>query len=124
MTTIKLAIPTDDGETISSHFGQAQYFRILTVENGQAGASELRAKASHQHGDHSHAAGVHPGQAMVESISDCQVLLAGGMGSPAFAKASAAGLQVILTREKKIDAAVQRYLAGTLENEPDLIHVH
>ncbi len=124
MTKIKIAIPTDNGEDISRHFGQAKYFRVITLENDQVAASELRQKASHQHGDHSHPAGVHPGQQMVESIADCQVLLSGGMGAPAYSRAVAAGLKVILTQQASIDSAVQAYLAGTLENEPQLVHAH
>jgi predicted Fe-Mo cluster-binding NifX family protein len=122
--TTKLAVPTDDGETISRHFGQAKYFRVLTLENIQAAHSELREKASHQHGDHSHRVGIHPGLQMIEAISDCQVLVCGGMGTPAYNRAVGAGLTVILTRQSSIDAAVQAYLAGTLENEPQLVHAH
>src|SRR5450759_1191853 len=69
---IKVAVPTDDGETICQHFGQAKYFKVITLENNQVKSSELREKASHPHGDHTHSEGVHPGQQMVESISDCQ----------------------------------------------------
>jgi predicted Fe-Mo cluster-binding NifX family protein len=104
---IKVAIPTDDGETISRHFGQAKTFQVLTVENGQVTGSETRQKASHQHGDHSHAEGVHPGQQMVETIADCQVLICGGMGDPAYQRALTAGLTVILTRQVQIDAALK-----------------
>lgn len=123
--TLKLAFPSDDGETISRHFGQAQYFRVLTLEDGKVVQTELRSKASHKHGDHSqHQAGVHPGQQMVNAIADCQVLVCGGMGTPAFQKASNAGLQVILTRQLSIESAVQAFAAGALVNEPGLVHDH
>jgi predicted Fe-Mo cluster-binding NifX family protein len=120
----KIAIPTDDGETISRHFGQAKYFQVITLEDHQVAGSELVEKASHQHGDHSQAEGVHPGQQMVAAISDCQVLIAGGMGTPAFNRATAAGLTVFLTETSFVQAAVQAYLAGTLENDLSLIHSH
>lgn len=119
---VKIAFPTDEGETISRHFGQAQYFKVFVVDEGKATVGELRSKASHQHGDHSHAEGVHPGQQMVETIADCQVLIAGGMGAPALARATAAGLKVMLTRESTIQAALEAYLAGKLENVPSLVH--
>jgi len=121
---IKIAVPTDDGTTISRHFGQAAYFTVVSLENNQVASTETRAKASHNHGDHTSTQGVHPGQAMVDSISDCQVLICGGMGTPVFNRAQAAGLTVILTRLPTIDAALQAYAAGTLENEPTLIHMH
>jgi len=121
---VKLAIPTDDGETISRHFGQAKFFRVLTLEDGQVMQTELRPKASHQHGDHSQTPGIHPGQQMVDAISDCQVLICGGMGTPAYSKAVAAGLQVILTGQRSVETVAAAYATGTLEHEPQLIHSH
>ena len=121
---IKVAVPTDDGETISRHFGQANFFKIITLENNQVLSSEMREKARHQHGDYSHSEEVHPGQKMVESISDCQVLISGGMGTPVYNRATAAGLKVFLTGNRSIDAAVQSYLSGTLDNNPSLVHSH
>ena len=122
--SIKVAIPTDDGETIIRHFGQAKYFKVFILDNNQVLSSEVREKASHQHGDHSQQGGVHPGQQMVESISDCQVLISGGMGTPAFARAGAAGLQVFLTSNHLIQSALEAYLAGTLVNDLTLMHSH
>lgn len=120
---IKIAVPTDDGITLSAHFGQAHYYKILTLEDGVIQSAELREKASHDHGS-VHPEGVHPGQQMINAIADCQVLIAGGMGSPVYQRATAAGLKVILTRYQEIDLAVQAYQAGTLEDVPQLIHVH
>ena len=120
--SLKIAVPTDDGETISRHFGQAIQFRVLTLENNQVIHSELRLKASHRHGDHTQTPGVHPGQQMVEAISDCQVLICGGMGTPAYNRAQNAGLQVILTSQTSIQAALQAFAAGNLAHEGQLIH--
>jgi predicted Fe-Mo cluster-binding NifX family protein len=120
---VKIAIPTDDGATISGHFGQAKQFKIFTIENKQILSTEMREKASHQHGDHSHAEGVHPGQLMVAVISDCQVLISGGMGTGAFNKAQAAGLEVTLTAVRSIDEAVAAYPTGGLKSDSGLIHM-
>ena len=122
--SIKVAVPTDDGAAISQHFGQAKFFKVFTLEDKQVVGAEMRPKASHQHGDHSNMGGVHPGQLMVEAILDCQVLISGGMGTPAFNRATAAGLQVFLTGHTSIDSAVQSYLAGTLDNNPAMMHSH
>ena len=124
MIETKIAVPTDDGQTLSQHFGQAANFKVITLRNDQVFSTELRPKASHRHGEHNHAGGVHPGQAMVDSIADCQVLICGGMGSPAFNKAQSAGIQVILTRIQSIDAAIQAFQAGALEHDGQLIHQH
>lgn len=121
---MKIAVPTDDGETVSQHFGQAKYFKVFVVENNQVTGSEMREKASHQHGDHTHQEGVHPGQQMVESIADCQVLISGGMGTPALSRATATGLKVFLSGISLIDSAVEAYIAGTLDNNSSRVHMH
>jgi predicted Fe-Mo cluster-binding NifX family protein len=120
---VKIAVPTDDGETISRHFGQAKFFKIITLEDDRVVSSEMRQKATHQHGDYSQPGEVHPGHQMVEDLSDCQVLISGGMGEPVLNRATAAGLKVFLTGNTSIDAALQAYLAGTLDNNPALVHM-
>ena len=44
---MKIAIVTEDGETISQHFGRAPYYMVYTVENGQITSREKRNKAGH-----------------------------------------------------------------------------
>ena len=121
--SLKVAVPTDDGDTISRHFGQAKFFKIINLENDRVVSSEMRPKATHQHGDYSQSAAVHPGQQMVEDLADCQVLISGGMGEPVLNRATAAGLKVFLTGNTSIDAALQAYLAGTLDHNPALVHM-
>lgn len=123
---IKIAFPTDDGETISKHLGQARYFQVITYEDGKIQSSERREKASHSHQDHEreHEAGVHPGQSMIETIRDCQVLISGGMGQPMFNWAVSSGLEVFLTGENRISDALEAYRQGTLTSDPRRIHMH
>jgi predicted Fe-Mo cluster-binding NifX family protein len=123
---MKIAAVTDDGVTIHSHFGQAPYFQVLTIENNQIVAREQRAKPAHQHGahdEHHHAAGgdTHA-QGMAAVIADCQVLLARGMGQPAYAALQAAGIQPILTVRETIDDAAQAYLRGELTHRAERVH--
>lgn len=65
--------------------------------------------------------GVH---AMFSVIADCQVLVAGGMGEPAYQRAQAYGLEVYLTGEWKIDAALAAYQAGELKSDLRRVHAH
>ena len=123
---MKIAAVTDDGVTIHSHFGQATLYQVLSIENNQIVAHEQRAKPSHQHGahdEHHHGAGgdTHA-QGMAQVISDCQVLLARGMGQPAFAALESAGIQPILTEKVNIDDAVLAYLRGELTHRAERIH--
>ena len=88
---MKIAVVTDDGITISPHFGRATQYLVLTVETGQILAQESRPKPSHRefakaqgdtHGGHEHhrpsdqghgfgrhAAGKH--QRMFAPVLDC-----------------------------------------------------
>jgi predicted Fe-Mo cluster-binding NifX family protein len=56
--TLKIAAVTDDGRTISAHFGRARAYLVCTVDGGSVVAEELRDKAGHHTfaagGDHGH----------------------------------------------------------------------
>ena len=125
-SVVKIAIPTDDGETISAHFGRAPFFVVVTLNEGEAPQFEKRSKAYHGSTEHTpeadhHGHDHHP---MFAPIADCQVLLAGGMGQPAYDHAAAAGLEVLMTGEKSITAAVDTYRSGLLVSDPRRIHRH
>lgn len=126
MSTLRIAAVTEDGERLSAHFGMAPLYRVFTIENGQIISDETRPKphhAQHPHEHDHHEHGLHNHAAMFAPIRDCQVLLAGGMGEPAYQKARAAGLDVILTAGK-IAEAIDAYLKGTLQSDPRRLHRH
>jgi predicted Fe-Mo cluster-binding NifX family protein len=142
---MKIAAITDDGETISAHFGRARHFLVFTVEDGAIVARELRAKAGHDefageehgHGEHEHHE--HHGRhdprghgfghgagrrhaAMMAAITDCDVLLARGMGQGAYLALQAAGTTPMTTEIKSAEQAVQAYLAGEIVDRPERRH--
>ncbi|MBL0177097.1 MAG: dinitrogenase iron-molybdenum cofactor biosynthesis protein [Ignavibacteria bacterium] len=59
---MKIAAVSEDGSTISRHFGRAPYYVVVTVENGLITAKETRdklghaqfASGEHEHGEHGH----------------------------------------------------------------------
>ena len=122
----KIAVATEDGVTVSAHFGRAPYFQVLTLENGQVIARECRAKAFHQ-GEHHHAHHADTGHdthasGMVAVVRDCVAIIAGGMGNPAFASIQAANLTPILTDLRDIEQVACAYVAGTLINRVERMH--
>lgn len=129
--TIKIAAASEDGLKLSSHFGMAPTYIVYTLSEGQIVSREERAKphntqhGDHQHHDHHHVEGRGHGHGrrMFDPIKDCQVLLCGGMGGPAYQKALDAGLEVIMTGGA-IEAAVQAYLAGSLATDLRRVHSH
>ncbi len=46
---MKIAFATDDGKTISAHFGKASHYLVVSIENGQPVQNELRDKPAHGH---------------------------------------------------------------------------
>lgn len=53
---VRIAIPTDDGQRVSSHFGRARYFLIAEFENGEELSRHL-VENSNSRGDHGHGSG-------------------------------------------------------------------
>jgi len=55
---VKIAIPTDDGKTVASHFGSAGYFMIVELQDGKEIArrlsENLHARGHGHHGYHGH----------------------------------------------------------------------
>jgi predicted Fe-Mo cluster-binding NifX family protein len=133
---MKIAAVSDDGVTISQHFGRALFYVVITVEEGQIIGREIREKMGHAHfaGGHHHGHGADPRghgfdpaaqsrhARMIEAIADCDVLLARGMGTGAYESLRQAGIRPVITDIARIDDAVQAYLEGKLEDHPEWLH--
>jgi predicted Fe-Mo cluster-binding NifX family protein len=132
---MKIAAISDDGLSISQHFGRAQYYVIVAVEDGQITASETRPKAGHRTFAGQEPAPLAPGErhgyapgsqekhrAMAETIADCEVLIAGGMGWGAYESLKANGIRPIITDLTDIREAVRRYVEGDLPDLMDRLH--
>lgn len=137
-TTLKIAVVTDDGETIHRHFGRARSYVIVTVQNGQITHREQVDKAAHHnqghHGggnvhlhddDHDHHHGEQAAQRhadMFAPLQGCNVLLSRGMGRGAFSGLNNINVEPIITDIPTIDAAVQAYLDGSIVNHTEKLH--
>jgi predicted Fe-Mo cluster-binding NifX family protein len=131
---MKIAAITEDGVTISQHFGRAPYYVVLTVENGEVVKREVRDKLGHAHfvGEEGHLdkAGRHGfgpeaqdrHSWMAAAIADCEVLLCQGMGWGAYESMKQAGITPIVTDIAEIEAAVQAYLDGTIVDHKEFLH--
>lgn len=123
---VKIAAVTETHHKLSSHFGRAPFYHVFDVEDGAILAEEVRSKPYHgQHGDghHQHHDHSHGHADMFAPISDCQVLLCGGMGGPAYQKALAAGLEVVLTAGE-IQLVLKAYLNGEVVSDLRRVHHH
>jgi len=121
---MKIAIPTDDGVSVSVHLGQAHYMLVVTVTDGQIGERQLREAGDVPH----HTIDLHDGEhhhhhhSRFERIKDCDMLVGGGMGQPAYQRLHDMGLQVITTDLKLVEDILQAALQGTLSHNPRRIH--
>jgi predicted Fe-Mo cluster-binding NifX family protein len=135
---MKIAAISDDGVTISQHFGRASLYIVLAVEDGKILSRESREKMGHsqysgeQHEQHHHDAdprghGFDPGSQnrhgrMITAISDCEVLLAGGMGAGAYESIKQTNIRPLVTDITNIEAAVRAYLDGSIVDHSERLH--
>jgi predicted Fe-Mo cluster-binding NifX family protein len=124
---VKIAVVTDNENTISAHFGRAAYFVTFTVEDGRAVHCETRPRVVEpvSGGDddarrQGHGQGHHRG-CTVTQIDDCDVVLARGMGSGMYKNLLHADIHPFLTDVTNIDEAVTAYLEGRLEFRPERV---
>lgn len=138
---MKIAAVTNDGRSISAHFGRARHYLVMTIENQAVVSSEIRDKAACDHSHH-HDHHDHPAQASnltlmdaapatqgsdhhadaVSLIADCEIVLSRGMGRGMHTRLQSAGVRAVLTDIVLIEDAVAAYLAGNLQEHPELVH--
>jgi len=127
---MKIAAVTENGNTLSQHFGRAPMFVVAKVENGKIASKEKRIRASDnicachhdsESGCHDESHGQDPQsqakhESMADSLADCQVLIAGGMGYGAYQSLTDRGIETFVTDVDNIDEAFKLYLEGKLVN--------
>lgn len=132
---MKIAVITDDGETISQHFGRAPYYLVVTVEDGEIVGRELREKIGHSHfvnqphtveipgQPHGMDAASHDKhQRMAHTIADCEALLCRGMGMGAYQSMQQIGIRPVVTDIADITEAVMAYVGGNITDRVDRLH--
>jgi predicted Fe-Mo cluster-binding NifX family protein len=132
---MKIAAITEDGKTISQHFGRAPYYLVLTLEDGRIVDRDLREKLGHAHFSNKPHEASPPGQPhgtgpaaqsrharMAQSIADCEALLCGGMGMGAYQSIQERGIRPIVTDLESIDEAAIAYFEGRLVDQTDRLH--
>ena len=122
---MKAAVITDDLQTVSAHFGMAKHYLVYEIQGGVVKGREVRDKASHGMGEHHHdgeraESPLHG--TMLSNISDCEAVIAGGMGRPMFESIMAAGMKAYVTRVRSADEAAKALAAGTLDNHLEYLH--
>ena len=117
---MKIAVPTNDGVSISTHFGRSSAFLIFETENGQIqsteskenGTTHARAQGACDHHAaepaHDHHAGI------LAALAGCEMVICAGMGQRAADALKGRGIQILFTSIPSAVAAVSAHLAGKL----------
>lgn len=120
---MKVAIPTNNKNTISAHFGHAKGFMIFEYQNNSLASKEYRmndaAEQSHEGKAH---AGKH--KKIAELLNDCDIITGGGMGRGMYNGLTRAGKTVIITDVKHIDEAAESASKGELKHIDELCCNH
>jgi predicted Fe-Mo cluster-binding NifX family protein len=129
---VKVAIVTDEGQSVSPHFGRARGYLVLTVADGAVVEREMRPKAApHLDGERFHGGGdgSHEGPAaderhdrMIAPIADCAFLAARGMGRGAYERIAAAGIRPIVTDISDPETAALACADGSIEDLVERLH--
>lgn len=114
---MKIAAVSNDGTTISAHFGKARYYVVITVEDGVVVNREQRDRsAPAQNVQNTTPGPLTHHDRVLAPIADCQVALAQGMGGGMYQQLRQAGVRPILTDVVDIDEAVSAFIAGQLRD--------
>jgi predicted Fe-Mo cluster-binding NifX family protein len=120
---MKIAVASNDGNTILSHFGRARGFVIVEVEDGKLKNKRYVPNTFTGHAMGLHHGGEHHGhENIIAALSDCEVIISHGMGKRLYDDLTRAGKQVYVTDETQVDKAIELYLNGKLKNVSELLH--
>lgn len=136
--TMKIAIVSDDNQTVSKHFGRAENYIVISLEHEKIIERKTLPKpgrchsASQHQGKHSHRSDARgrgfghqaksSHQGMFENIKDCDILITRGMGRGAYDDLQQLGIKPIVTDIADIETAVQAVLDDTIIDHVENLH--
>jgi predicted Fe-Mo cluster-binding NifX family protein len=117
---VKIAVASNNGETVAQHFGRVRRFVVLTIADGRVTGREIR-EATGPHGSDraEHGGGC---EQAIAAIADCDAVVVGGMGRGAYLHCRDAGVEAVLTDARRVDEAAERFVRGELPNLEDRLH--
>ena len=135
---MKIAIISDDEQTISQHFGRAEKYIVVSCEQENIIERKSLPKldfchtSKRHHGRHEHQSDPrgsgfgHRSKAsheqMFENIKDCDMLVSRGMGRGAYLDLQQLGIRPIITDIVDIDAAIQAVMDDSIIDHVEKLH--
>lgn len=121
---MKVAVASDDGKTISSHFGRSKGFVVFEIEDGKILDKKYvpntftgHARGSHHEGLHHHDSHV----SIIENLRDCEAVISHGMGRRLYDDLTSVGIKVYVTEKTDVDEAIELYIKRELRNASELL---
>jgi len=120
---VKIAIPSDDGKSISSHFGRCCCFIIYEIEG-----NEVNSRIVRENFFCPHRVNICPKTVLVQTrefierirneavsgILDCQVMIGRYINQSAIDNLNSHNIKIVLVDEKEADVAIEKYLLSAL----------
>lgn len=108
---MRIAIPTNDKQTIFKRSGRTAGFLIMDVDQSHSSVVDYRANQHHHHHhgseeEHEHG---HSHKEIVAALQDCDYLVVNMIGKHFGGDIKAAGIKVFKTDETEIDKAVEQF---------------
>ncbi len=121
---MRIAVPTNDGTSISEHFGRSAAFLIFETENGQIKGRTMKTNGAHHgQGDcaqHSTANRAHSHSGILAALEGCEIVICAGMGSRAAEALKAGGVtDIVVTAAGPAEEIVSAFLAGKLTRKTE-----
>jgi predicted Fe-Mo cluster-binding NifX family protein len=115
---VKVAIASDDGKTIAHHFGMALGFVVFEIRDRKAINKERRKNIGKNSGE----CGSCDHTAMIRNVRDCKFVISYGMGNRIYNDLKANGITPVVTDEKTVEEALNKFLKNELKNRTDKLH--
>lgn len=120
---MKVAVATDDGKVISSHFGRTKGFAIFDVD--ESGSIEMTYV---ENNFTNHALGfIHQDDSshnkkherILRALIGCNIVISNGMGRKIYEDLMNAGIRPLITDETSVEHAMNLLLNNQLEDHPE-----
>ncbi|MFH1174463.1 MAG: NifB/NifX family molybdenum-iron cluster-binding protein [archaeon] len=115
---MKIAIASDDRNTISPHFGRALGFVVFDIDRSKVLGEEYRRNVGKNKG----ACGTCDHQAMIRTVKDCEQVICQGMGQSIFDDLLRNSITAVVTDERTVKGALNKFMRGGLRNRLDKLH--
>ena len=135
---MKIAIVSDDEQTISQHFGRAEKYIVIFCDQEKIIERKSLPKPDFCHSSHRrHRRNTHKSdhrgngfgrranashEQLFETIKDCDILVSRGMGRGAYLDLQQLGIKPIITDIEDIDMAIQAVMDDSIINHLEKLH--